>query len=260
MRILVIDSDFEACDAICEALRDSGHAAESVLNGDEAMRALAREPLPDLILLDVVASPDIDVYKRASDDARLATMPVVVLSATSFLHRTEFEKHIAQLVVLEKPFGIAALMDVLALAHSRTAASFHAPTPPAGLVAPSAVAPVAAFLGVSMNDAQALLDRMAEESSWEAGPGEGVALMRVQPGAQVGADDAFFVWIAEGSTYPRHGPHRGRAQAPPPGWSPRRRRDALLGRPARHPRPRASARVDGGGRRRLPPRRQERSP
>ena len=29
--------------------------------------------------------------------------------------------------------------------------------------------------------------------------------MRVQPGAHIGAENAFFVWIADGATYPLHG-------------------------------------------------------
>ncbi len=205
MRVLVIDSDLDACDAICDALLDAGHNAVSVPDGDGALKELGKEPFPDLILLDVVASPDMDVYKRASGDARLASMPVVCLSATSFLNRSEFEKHIAQLVVLEKPFGISALMDALTTAQSRTSGSFTGPRPPDSLVTPSAIAPMAEFLGVPFSDAEALVKKMEEESSWERGPGEGTALMRVQPGAHIGAENAFFVWIADGATYPMHG-------------------------------------------------------
>jgi DNA-binding response OmpR family regulator len=205
MRVLVIDSDLDACDAICDALLDAGHNAESVPDGDAALKALGRQPFPDLILLDVIASPDVAVYKRASGDARLASMPVVVLSASSFLHRSEFEKHIAQLVVLEKPFGINALMDALITAQLRTEDSFKGPVPPNSLVSPSAMGPVAEFLGVPLADAEELVKRMEDEKSWERGPGEEVALMKVHPGAHVGAENAFFVWIPEGKTYPLHG-------------------------------------------------------
>ena len=205
MRVLVIDSDLDACEAICDALLDAGHKAESVPDGGAALKALGREPFPDLVLLDVVATPEMDVYKRASDDARLASMPLVVLSASSFLNRSEYEKHIAQLVVLEKPFGINALMDALAVAQSRTKESFAGPIPPHGLVAPSALGPVSEFLGVPLADVEELIKRMEDEQSWERGPGEEVALMKVHPGASVGAENAFFVWIPEGKTYPMHG-------------------------------------------------------
>ena len=67
-------------------------------------------------------------------------------------------------------------MDALVTAQARTSGSFRGATPPDSLVTPSAIGPVAEFLGVPFADAEALVKKMEEESSWERGPGEGTAL------------------------------------------------------------------------------------
>jgi CheY-like chemotaxis protein len=82
--ILLVDDDYESCDALTEFLSRRGYTVQYVSNGDDALQWLAGcEVLPALILLDLVM-PVLDGWgflEKRRNDPRIAELPVVVMSS-----------------------------------------------------------------------------------------------------------------------------------------------------------------------------------
>ncbi len=82
-RVLCIEDDLEMIDLIRLILQRRGIEVQGVASGVEALQILAQDPLPDLILLDLMM-PDMDgwvVYQRLKADMRTAHIPVIVVTA-----------------------------------------------------------------------------------------------------------------------------------------------------------------------------------
>jgi CheY-like chemotaxis protein len=83
--ILVVDDDADVRDGLCDALRDEGFHVTTASDGAAAVRQIATEPAPDLVLLDL-RMPVMDGRKfleRRATDQTLKQIPVIVVSATA---------------------------------------------------------------------------------------------------------------------------------------------------------------------------------
>jgi PAS domain S-box-containing protein len=114
LRVLVVEDNRDAADALVEILEIWGHTARSVYDGTAALEA-ALELRPDVALLDI-GLPGMDGYEVAAslrDQAELAEMRVVALTGygqTEDLQRLKaarFDDH------LLKPVDLKALQAVL---------------------------------------------------------------------------------------------------------------------------------------------------
>jgi len=126
-RILVIDDDHDLLDALCEVLGDAGYRVSSAGHGFEALRLLAADPLPDLILIDLMM-PIMDGYSFRQvqlADARLAAIPTIALSAGPFDGRMQQMKLAGWMA---KPVSVSALIG--AVERHRMRRSLDAPIPP----------------------------------------------------------------------------------------------------------------------------------
>lgn len=82
-RVLVIEDDRDIREALAAILLGEGYDAGQASNGAEALALLSRDPLPDVILLDLTM-PVMDGWKFREEqrkDPRLSEIPVMVLSA-----------------------------------------------------------------------------------------------------------------------------------------------------------------------------------
>ncbi len=116
--VMVIDDDHDLLGTICEVLRDAGYRVSGAANGFEAMRLLAEQPLPDLILIDLMM-PIMDGYnfRRAQlADARLAAVPTIGLSAGPFDGRVQ---HMRLAAWMPKPVSVSALIAAIERHRSR---------------------------------------------------------------------------------------------------------------------------------------------
>ncbi len=108
-RILVVDDDPSIRGFLAEALADEGYDVKVAGNGQEAL-AVASQWQPDLILLDLMM-PVLDGWgfrEAQRRIERLATVPVIVLSATRDLPaRTE---QLEPARVFPKPFDLDTLL------------------------------------------------------------------------------------------------------------------------------------------------------
>jgi CheY-like chemotaxis protein len=103
--LLVVDDDADLRGVIADALSSEGYRVRLARNGHEALTALAQQPIPDAILLDL-AMPTMtgwqfrELQKRQPD---LAHIPVLVVTGSSPLG-------IDASKVLEKPVSITELV------------------------------------------------------------------------------------------------------------------------------------------------------
>jgi CheY-like chemotaxis protein len=84
-RILVVEDDADAREAMVALLQMKGYRAVPAGNGKEALDYLNRAPVPDLIILDLWM-PVMDGWQFRSEqvkDPRLKEIPVVVVTALS---------------------------------------------------------------------------------------------------------------------------------------------------------------------------------
>lgn len=113
--VLIVEDDQDIRESIAEVLRDEGHAAETAAHGAEALALLRREshPPPRLILLDLMM-PVMNGWELCAEllkDARLASIPVVVLSGDARVAGKAAELHADG--ALAKPVSIAGLLEVV---------------------------------------------------------------------------------------------------------------------------------------------------
>jgi CheY-like chemotaxis protein len=110
LQILLIEDDSDLAEVIAEVLRIEGCRVTRAADGLAALRVLAERELPDLILLDLMM-PNMNGWEfRAAQlrDARLAKIPVVVLSATG-----ERSRPIDAARILRKPVTIETLLSAV---------------------------------------------------------------------------------------------------------------------------------------------------
>lgn len=113
MSILIVEDDEGVGPSLANLLRDEGYDVDVVANGKLGLQKLAREPLPSLILLDLMM-PDMDGIEfrmRQLGDSRIASIPVIVLSA-----RPDVALQAKQLLVadfLQKPMNFEELLHAV---------------------------------------------------------------------------------------------------------------------------------------------------
>jgi CheY-like chemotaxis protein len=108
-RILVVEDDEDAREAMVALLQMKGYRAVPACNGKEALDYLQRAPVPDLILLDLWM-PVMDGWEfrhQQKLDPRLATVPVVVVTALS--DRTDVDAD----EIIIKPVDVEHLLSTV---------------------------------------------------------------------------------------------------------------------------------------------------
>ncbi len=113
VRVLCVEDDREMIELIRLILEQQDYEVLGCTSGGQALAA-AQESLPDLILLDLMM-PGMDgweVYRRLKGDARLAAIPVIVVTAKAQNIDKMLGLHIAKVDdYVTKPFGPQELLD-----------------------------------------------------------------------------------------------------------------------------------------------------
>jgi CheY-like chemotaxis protein len=110
---LIVDDDAFARNALAQILEGEGYAVTCAANGREALRLLRGAPLPDLILLDLVM-PVLDGFsfcRLQERDARLASVPVLVVSAEEVAHGAAAAPQVVGRV--PKPIAVEELLECI---------------------------------------------------------------------------------------------------------------------------------------------------
>src|SRR5438445_2937812 len=107
--VLVVEDDDDLREVICRVLLDEGYETRAARNGQHALDMLEDEPLPGVILLDLMMPTMNGWAFRARQEAnpRLAPIPVVVMTAAAQLD----DAAIGGTDFVRKPVRIEDLLD-----------------------------------------------------------------------------------------------------------------------------------------------------
>ncbi len=112
--VLLVEDDEDIRSSISEVLADEGFQVVAASDGNDALRYLrSTTELPRVILLDLMM-PVMDGWAfRAAQlaDARLATIPVVILSAATDVPRHAAQLHVDEFLV--KPLDVPQLLNTI---------------------------------------------------------------------------------------------------------------------------------------------------
>jgi CheY-like chemotaxis protein len=111
--VLLVEDDPDIRDAIGDVLSEEGYAVSVADTGLSALDHLQRQPLPDVILLDLMM-PVMDGWQfraRQSQHPVWKAIPVIVLSAVGNTH--EKAESIGASGCLRKPLDIDELLDMI---------------------------------------------------------------------------------------------------------------------------------------------------
>ncbi len=110
-RILLVEDDTAIRETIAELLSDEGYRVTSAANGAEALALLEASDAPSLILLDLMmpVMNGWELRRALHDDPRLASVPVVVISAS----RDAESRTADAAAFLAKPFDAGRLLDTV---------------------------------------------------------------------------------------------------------------------------------------------------
>ncbi len=108
---MVVDDELQIVAALQDLLEEEGYRVIPACGGREALRLLSSEPLPDLVLTDLMM-PDLDGHAFLAElrqDRRLADLPAVVTSA-AFPAAVRLPEGCR---FLAKPFDIVQMLDMI---------------------------------------------------------------------------------------------------------------------------------------------------
>jgi CheY-like chemotaxis protein len=113
-KILVVDDEALVRNMICDALAAAGHPVLAASSGEEALHVVHAER-PACILLDIMM-PDLDGYDTCAalkSDPKTASIPVLLVSATTNPQVMDQAKKAGAVAVLRKPVRIDELQRTI---------------------------------------------------------------------------------------------------------------------------------------------------
>lgn len=116
MNILIVDDDPDLVTLATRWLEREGHRVSHVGTGPAALETLGRDPLPDLVLLDVML-PRIDgfaVLRRLRAEERTKSLPVMIVSSFDRHKDVERGKQLGANDYLVKPLMEYQFLDRVA--------------------------------------------------------------------------------------------------------------------------------------------------
>ena len=114
-RLLVVDDEPSVGLLMRVGREKAGPTVAEAHNGAEALAALGVDPLPDLVLLDIMmpVMDGVQTAKRLSEDPRTAALPILVVTAKGDL-RHLFDSMPAVAGFFPKPFDPQTLRETVA--------------------------------------------------------------------------------------------------------------------------------------------------
>jgi CheY-like chemotaxis protein len=120
--ILIVEDDDDIREALSQILELEGYTVRQAANGREALDISSHEPLPSLILLDLMM-PVMDGWQFRSEQMKnpaLANVPVLVISADANVHEKAASFGAAS--VLPKPISLDRLLRAVETFYPATPA------------------------------------------------------------------------------------------------------------------------------------------
>jgi CheY-like chemotaxis protein len=110
-RVLIVEDDDSAREALSDCLEMEGFSVASARNGKEALDYLHSSPLPKIILLDLYmpVMTGWEFREAQKKDAAISHIPVVVVTAFG----SGITKQIDADVIMHKPLDLDRLLSVI---------------------------------------------------------------------------------------------------------------------------------------------------
>ena len=107
--ILVVDDEQEISSAIRSILEDEGHQLDVCDDGKEALEHLSRNPVPDLVMTDVMMPrlSGLELLAHIRATSELSHVPVILMSG---VNPTQTRTDVGWNDFLKKPFNLDALL------------------------------------------------------------------------------------------------------------------------------------------------------
>jgi two-component system response regulator MprA len=108
--VLIVDDDYAIRQMLQEVMEDAGYRVSTAENGAQALELLKAAAPPRVILLDLMmpVMTGWEFYREQQSDARLAAVPVIILSARPSIDREGFAMAVAGFV--PKPMNVEHLL------------------------------------------------------------------------------------------------------------------------------------------------------
>lgn len=112
-RILIADDDDDIRTTVAAILASEGHDVVEARNGMHAMQVLHRDPLPEVIILDILmpVMNGFEFLDRMQHDPRIAKIPVLAVTAHAKVGEI---RGVVQ--VIRKPFDLDRLLEAVRVA------------------------------------------------------------------------------------------------------------------------------------------------
>jgi two-component system OmpR family response regulator len=105
-RILIVEDDADMANLALRWLERAGHTVARTSDGAAGLKMLEADPLPDLVLLDVMmpGTEGPTTLQRMRADPRLANIPVVFVTAKAMPAEVARFRELGAVAVIAKPF------------------------------------------------------------------------------------------------------------------------------------------------------------
>jgi DNA-binding response OmpR family regulator len=112
--VLIIEDEKDAADLFGEMMRVSGFRVSKTSKSKTAITMMKKDK-PDIVLLDIMMPEisGIEILQQMRDDANLANIPVIVLSAKSMPSDIKNSMEAGASTYLTKPVGFQELTDAV---------------------------------------------------------------------------------------------------------------------------------------------------
>jgi len=115
-RILLVEDSRFVATVMSNVLLERGYKTESVPSGEEALRRMARKPLPDLVLMDIELAGKLDGVAAALEIGERHDVPVVFLTAGATEETLEKIRNVTAYGYVLKDRDMAALLSTVDMA------------------------------------------------------------------------------------------------------------------------------------------------
>jgi CheY-like chemotaxis protein len=108
MKVMIVDDERDIRESLQEFFEDEGFTVSTAANGAIALELLEREPLPCVIILDLMM-PVLggnEVYARMQNDPRLSRVPVLVSTSDP-------SKAPSGVLIMRKPIDLDRLLGAV---------------------------------------------------------------------------------------------------------------------------------------------------
>ncbi|MBS1962375.1 MAG: response regulator [Bdellovibrionales bacterium] len=113
--ILLVDDDYDIRTVLCEVLESEGFAVAVAVNGREALNYLEANPVPQLILLDLMmpVMNGFEFREAQTTNPKWADIPVIIMSADGAQQSKEKQERLRGAVFVKKPPDLSDFLDTV---------------------------------------------------------------------------------------------------------------------------------------------------